>query len=735
VPVISVNCRRRFETIHKEGTDSREVLVMSGAGGSLQRSDGPPSSSAGDDENGDTVTASTLPLTDQRKTGSGGTATTDRKSEDENKKRLQDGATKPQRIRNAIRSRVLLLDGTEYELEIEKTATGQALFDKVCQHISLIEVDYFSLSFRDTGDVKFWLNHEKRISKQLNNRPWVFSFEVKFYPSEPSALHEDLTRYLLSLQLRSDILTGRLPCSFVTYSLLGSYAVQSDFGDYDADEHGHGSNYIRGIRFAPNQTEELLDKIAELHRTHRGQHPAEAELCFVENAKKLAMYGVHLHEAKDKENIEILVGVCASGLLIYRDKLRINRFSWPKILKISYRRNNFYIKVRPGEFDQPHKTTAYKLPNYKMSKRLWKLAVEHHAFFRLREPEPPQRNPFPLFGSKFRYSGRTQYQSRNSASTLDRKTPTIDRLGNRRFAGSPIGTMDRTSSRPVLEPQISQSSRPFLESQPSPSTVAPSTPLLSISPTISTERTELYQMDGYRTATLDLKNRRPVGGTGTASRRPAQNAPVPFADVEDDRNLTAVDPGIYDPDAEARMALLSSSPPPPGGATTPVFRASYNPSYAVDSFNRPSPSPVYSTKPRYNIDGHDGPYSVPVRGGGGGGRIEDDLLPYQEDRLTQHGVPSTPRDDGQWGQYVLTSSTPGAKTWVRTYTSPDGTVVTEYKTEKNGIIETRIEKRLVVTGNYDDIDHDKALSEAIRRVTDMNPDLSVEKIEIQTTTE
>lgn len=52
---------------------------------------------------------------------------------------------------------------------------------------------------------------------------------------------------------------------------------------------------------------------------------------------------------QDSEGIEIMLGVCANGLLIYRDRLRINRFAWPKILKISYKRSNFYIKIRPGE--------------------------------------------------------------------------------------------------------------------------------------------------------------------------------------------------------------------------------------------------------------------------------------------------------------------------------------------------------------------------------------------------
>lgn len=52
---------------------------------------------------------------------------------------------------------------------------------------------------------------------------------------------------------------------------------------------------------------------------------------------------------QDSEGVAIMLGVCNSGLLVYRDRLRINRFSWPKILKISYKRNNFYIKIRPGE--------------------------------------------------------------------------------------------------------------------------------------------------------------------------------------------------------------------------------------------------------------------------------------------------------------------------------------------------------------------------------------------------
>jgi erythrocyte membrane protein band 4.1 len=162
--------------------------------------------------------------------------------------------------------------------------------------------------------------------------------------------------------------------------MLGSYLAQSELGDYEPDEHG--PNYLSDFRFAPNQTHELEEKVCELHKQHRGQTSAEAELLYLENAKKLAMYGVDLHPAKDSAGVDIMMGVCASGLLVYRDRLRINRFAWPKILKISYKRNNFYIKIRPGEFEQYESTIGFKLANHKAAKRLWKTCVEHHTFFR-----------------------------------------------------------------------------------------------------------------------------------------------------------------------------------------------------------------------------------------------------------------------------------------------------------------------------------------------------------------
>ncbi|XP_056911770.1 band 4.1-like protein 3b isoform X31 [Takifugu flavidus] len=344
-----------------------------------------------------------------------------------------------------MQCKVTLLDNSDYTIDVEKGARGQMLFDKVCEHLNLLERDYFGITYRDVENQKNWLDPSKELKKQIRTGPWNFAFNVKFYPPDPVQLAEDITRYYLCLQLRDDVVSGRLPCSFATHTVLGSYTVQSELGDYDHEELG--SDYLSELRLAPNQTKELEEKVMELHKSYKGMTPGEAEMHFLENAKKLSMYGVDLHHAKlvghlyeclapsegeDSEGVEIMLGVCSSGLLIYRDRLRINRFAWPKILKISYKRNNFYIKIRPGEFEQFESTIGFKLPNHRAAKRLWKVCVEHHTFFRLVSPEAPPKK-FLSLGSKFRYSGRTQAQTRRASSQIIRPAPFFERSSSKRY--------------------------------------------------------------------------------------------------------------------------------------------------------------------------------------------------------------------------------------------------------------------------------------------------------------
>uniref|UniRef100_A0A3B3ZM21 Protein 4.1 n=1 Tax=Periophthalmus magnuspinnatus TaxID=409849 RepID=A0A3B3ZM21_9GOBI len=318
-----------------------------------------------------------------------------------------------------MQCKVTLLDDALFECELDKHAKGQELFTKVCDHLNLLEKDYFGLAHWESSSSK-----------------------VKFLPPRPSPL-------------RKDILRGVLPCSFVTLSLLGSYTAQSELGEYDPEVHG--TDYVKDLNLAPGQTKELEEKVIELHRTYRSMSPAQADMLFLENAKKLAMYGVDLHQAKDLEGVDITLGVCASGLMVYKDKLRINRFPWPKVLKISYKRSSFFIKIRASEQEQYESTIGFKLPNYKASKKLWKVCVEHHTFFRVPSVEPPSSRRFLVLGSKFRYSGRTQTQTRQASSMIDRPAPRFTRSASKRLSRNLDGVVStQRGTRPVSAPVFSQ---------------------------------------------------------------------------------------------------------------------------------------------------------------------------------------------------------------------------------------------------------------------------------------
>ncbi|XP_077430721.1 uncharacterized protein LOC144057263 isoform X3 [Vanacampus margaritifer] len=366
----------------------------------------------------------------------------DEKPAKEKKTEKKGDDAKGSKRQKTIQCKVTLLDDTQYECELDKHAKGQELITKVCDNLNLLEKDYFGLAHWETPTNKTWLEPAKEIRKQVPGAVYEFTFNIRFYPPDPAQLTEDLTRYYLCLQLRKDIMNGVLPCSFVTLSLLGSYTAQSELGEYDPEVHG--ADYVKDLILAPGQSKELEEKVMELHRTYRSMTPAQADMLFLENAKKLAMYGVDLHQAKDLDGVDITLGVCSGGLMVYKDKLRINRFPWPKVLKISYKRSSFFIKIRPSEQEQYESTIGFKLPNYKASKKLWKVCVEHHTFFRVSTTEPPSSRRFLVLGSKFRYSGRTQAQTRQASSMIDRPAPRFTRSASKRLSRNLDGAVDKT---------------------------------------------------------------------------------------------------------------------------------------------------------------------------------------------------------------------------------------------------------------------------------------------------
>ncbi|XP_066869165.1 band 4.1-like protein 1 isoform X18 [Kogia breviceps] len=637
----------------------------------------------------------------------------------------------PQKVAKKYKSavcRVTLLDASEYECEVEKHGRGQVLFDLVCEHLNLLEKDYFGLTFCDADSQKNWLDPSKEIKKQIRSSPWNFAFTVKFYPPDPAQLTEDITRYYLCLQLRADIITGRLPCSFVTHALLGSYAVQAELGDYDAEEHV--GNYVSELRFAPNQTRELEERIMELHKTYRGMTPGEAEIHFLENAKKLSMYGVDLHHAKDSEGIDIMLGVCANGLLIYRDRLRINRFAWPKILKISYKRSNFYIKIRPGEYEQFESTIGFKLPNHRSAKRLWKVCIEHHTFFRLVSPEPPPKG-FLVMGSKFRYSGRTQAQTRQASALIDRPAPFFERSSSKRYTMSrsldgaefsrPASVSENHDAGPDSDKREEDGESGGRRSEAEEGEVRTPTKIKELKP--EQETTPRHKQEFLdKPEDVLLKHQASINELKRTLKEPNSKLIHRDRDWERERRLPS-----------------SPASPSPKGTPEKVNEPVKTETMTVSSLairKKIEPEAVLQTRVA-TVD-----TTQQVDGSAPGGKefitttpsITTETISTTMENSLKSGKGAAAMIPGPQtvateirslspiiGKDVLTS-TYGAT--AETLSTSTTTHVT--KTVKGGFSETRIEKRIIITGD-EDVDQDQALALAIKEAKLQHPDMLVTK--------
>ncbi|CDQ68396.1 FERM, ARHGEF and pleckstrin domain-containing protein 1 isoform X7 [Oncorhynchus mykiss] len=305
--------------------------------------------------------------------------------------------------------KIRMLDDTEEVFDVSQRASGKVVFDLVCTHLNLVEGDYFSLEYQDHHKMMVWLDLLKPIVKQLRRpKHTVLRFVVKFFPPDHTQLLEELTRYLFALQVKHDLACGRLACNDSSAALLVSHIIQSEIGDF---EESQSRQHLLNNSYIPDQVA-LIDRIMEFHSKNVGQTPAESDYQLLEVARRLELYGVRLHPAKDREGSKLSLAVAHTGVLVFQGHTKINAFNWSKVRKLSFKRKRFLIKLRPDLNQSSYQDTLeFLMGSRDCCKVFWKICVEYHAFFRLFEEPKPKPKPV-LFtrGSSFRFSGRTQKQ-------------------------------------------------------------------------------------------------------------------------------------------------------------------------------------------------------------------------------------------------------------------------------------------------------------------------------------
>ncbi|CAL1293428.1 unnamed protein product [Larinioides sclopetarius] len=325
---------------------------------------------------------------------------------------------------------IVLLDETEIAEEIQADTKGEILLERVFTHLNLIEKDYFGLRFLNKAGESRWLDPLHKVSKQMKGiSPLTLYFGVKFYASDPCRLLEEITRYQFVLQLKQDILQGRLPLTDELAAELFALSLQAELGDFDPRKHHE--HYVSEFRFLPEQTPHLEKKVEQIHKTLVGRVPATVEMSFLERVRWLDMYGVDLHPVLGDDQIEYFLGLTPSGVVVMKGKKILNHYFWPRISKVFFKGKAFMIRVKDKTSDET--TFVFLASSREACEYLWKCCVEHHAFFRLTQVKDMTGNPLQIFrlGSKYRYSGRTEQQVRSE--TIRRPPPPILRVPSRRF--------------------------------------------------------------------------------------------------------------------------------------------------------------------------------------------------------------------------------------------------------------------------------------------------------------
>ncbi|KAF3688833.1 FERM domain-containing protein 5 [Channa argus] len=310
-----------------------------------------------------------------------------------------------------------------------RTKKGRARLGNVPVITTVANTGYRLLDELTVFD-KHWLEFTKSIAKQMKSQPpFTMCLRVKFYPPDPAALKEEITRYLVFLQIKRDLYHGRLLCKTSDAAMLAAYILQAEIGDYDPGKHPEG--YSSKFQFFPKHSEKLERRIADIHKTELiGQTPETSERNFLQKAQMLETYGVDPHPCKDVSGNPAFLAFTPFGFVVLQGNRRVHFLKWNEVTKLKFEGKTFHIYANQKEDKKIILT--YFAPTPEACKHLWKCGVENQAFYKLEKSSQVRTvSSSNLFfkGSRFRYSGRVAKEVMEQSAKIKREPPEIHRAG------------------------------------------------------------------------------------------------------------------------------------------------------------------------------------------------------------------------------------------------------------------------------------------------------------------
>ncbi|CAG9764235.1 unnamed protein product [Ceutorhynchus assimilis] len=300
---------------------------------------------------------------------------------------------------------VEILDGTNVECTLSSESTGQDCLDVVCQKLGLNQPKFLGLQYISCNSENnvCWLELDKPMKRQLDKyaRGLSVYLRVMYYViSGVRLITDEVTRYHYFLQLKQDVMEGRVSCTPPQATELASYCMQAEFGNFDSERHT--ALYLKDFQLFPKTFTDpvLLETLTEAaSRQHAALHnlpQSTAEEYYICACQRLEGYGEEEFHVKDKEGNIVIIGIGLRGVSVAFTERHSKYFSWSDISNVINHKKEFIVESVGGI-----EKAEFLFSDVDSAKNAWRFCVLQHIFFRQYElnnetehpnrdiPEPP----------------------------------------------------------------------------------------------------------------------------------------------------------------------------------------------------------------------------------------------------------------------------------------------------------------------------------------------------------